>query len=60
MWDAKKNNPTLSNPNLNARISNHILSSMYSNPYNAGRNQNLEYGNLLHNQMQMQSQSQII
>ena len=50
MWDAKKNNPTLTNPNANGQVNYNLIANMY-NPYNSGRTQNAQYGNFLNNQM---------
>ena len=48
MWDAKKNNPTLTNPNANVNLN--ILTNMYNNTNN-GRSQNAQYAALMQNQM---------
>ena len=49
MWDAKKNNPTLSNPN--AGIMSNIFTNVYNNSNNSGRAQNAQYGGMMQNQM---------
>jgi len=49
MWDARKNNPSMINPN--AIMTNNIIGNMYSNPNNSGPTANAQYGAFMKNQI---------